>query len=88
MLSAPSAKSFEMDVKPYFSQDEREAMMDANHTGAFTLDLWLRDDVETYYDAIKSTIDAKSMPPGGWADDKIKAFDSDFEEWKTGGYQP
>jgi hypothetical protein len=83
-----AATSFEKDIKPYFSQSERDAMIDPNHTGGFVLDLWSRDDVEKNYDDIKGTIDIKAMPPGGWADDKIAAFDKDFENWKSGGYQP
>lgn len=82
------AKSFERDIKRYFSQNERDSMKNPDHTGGFTLDLWSRDDVQNYYEAIKSAIDSQSMPPGGWPDDKIKAFDGDFEEWKAGGYQP
>ena len=82
------ATSFASTIKPYFSESERNAMKDAQHTGGFTLDLWSRDDVENYYDTIKGAIDSKSMPPGGWADPKIKAFDGDFEAWQKGGYQP
>jgi len=63
-------------------------MNNADHTGGFTLDLWSAADVQSNYDLIKDVIDGKSMPPGGWADDKIKAFDTDFEAWKAGGYQP
>lgn len=82
------ATSFAGKIKPYFSQKDRDSMNNADHTGGFTLDLWSLADVKKYYDAIKDAIDGKSMPPGGWADDKIKAFDTDFEAWKAGGYQP
>ncbi len=82
------AVSFNEKIKPYFSQDDRGSMMDPNHTGGFTLDLWSRDDCETYFDTIKSNIDSKNMPPGGWPDDKIKAFDADFTAWQAGSYQP
>ena len=82
------AVSFEQKIKPYFTQDERDAMIDPDHTGGVTLDLWSRDDCESHFDAIQGTIDSKSMPPGGWADDKIKSFDADFTAWQAGGYQP
>ena len=82
------ATSFATTIKPYFSASERNAMMDANHTGGFTLDLWSRDDVQNYYDTIKGAIDSQSMPPGGWAIEKITAFDADFGAWQSGGYQP
>lgn len=82
------ATSFAGKIKPYFSQTERDSMINPDHTGGFTLDLWSKDDVQKYYDAIKDAIDGKSMPPGGWPDDKIKNFDTDFEDWKAGGYQP
>jgi hypothetical protein len=82
------ATSFASTIKPYFSESERNAMKDPDHTGGFTLDLWSRDDVENNYDVIKAAIDSQSMPPGGWPDDKIKAFDGDFEAWQSGGYQP
>ena len=82
------AVSFNQTIKPYFSQNDRDSMNDPDHTGGFTLDLWSRDDVEGFYDTIKGAIDGKRMPPGGWPDAKIKAFDTDFEAWKAGGYQP
>ena len=82
------AVSFNQTIKPYFSQKDRDSMIDPDHTGGFTLDLWSRDDVEGLYDTIKGAIDDKRMPPGGWPDDKIKAFDTDFAAWKAGGYQP
>ena len=81
------ATSFAANIKPYFSQDDRDSMKNPDHTGGFTLDLWSKDDVQKYYARIKDQIDTQSMPPGGWADDKIKAFDKDFEAWKAGGYQ-
>lgn len=83
------AVSFNQKIKPYFSQNDRDSMINPDHTGGFTLDLWSRDDCEGYFDTIKSAIDSKSMPPpNGWADDKIKAFDADFTAWQAGGYQP
>jgi len=82
------AVSFSAKIKPYFTQSDRDAMKDPDHTGGFTLDLWSRDDVEAYFDTIQGAIDSKSMPPGGWPDDRIKAFDADFSAWQAGGYQP
>jgi hypothetical protein len=82
------AVSFNQKIKPYFSQSERDAMNNPDHTGGFTLDLWSRDDCQGYFDTIKNAIDSKSMPPGGWPDAKITAFDADFTAWKAGGYQP
>jgi hypothetical protein len=82
------AVSFSAKIKPYFTQDDRDSMIDPNHTGGFTLDLWSRDDVENYFDTIKNAIDSKNMPPDGWADDRIAAFDADFTAWQAGGYQP
>jgi hypothetical protein len=82
------AKSFQKDIKPYFSQYDRDSMKNADHTGGFTLDLWSRDDVQKNYGLIKEVIDDKRMPlPDPWPDDKIKVFDGDFEEWQKGGYQ-
>jgi hypothetical protein len=82
------ATSFEKNIKPYFSESDKDAMMNPDHTGGFTLDLWGRDDVEQNFSLIQGAIDSRSMPPGGWADDQIKAFDTDFEAWQAGGYQP
>ena len=81
------AVSFNQKIKPYFTQNDRDSMINPDHTGGFTLDLWSRDDVEAYFDNIKNAIDSKIMPPGGWPDAKITAFDADFSAWKAGGYQ-
>lgn len=82
------AVSFNTTIKPYFSQNDRDSMIDPDHTGGFTLDLWNRDNVKMYFGTIKDAIDSRSMPPGGWPDDRIKAFDADFDAWKAGGFQP
>lgn len=79
------ATSFEQDIRPYFSQDDRDSMINPDHTDGYTFDLWSRDDVHNYYAAIKGSIDSQKMPPGGWPADKIKAFDLDFEAWQQGG---
>jgi hypothetical protein len=63
-------------------------MINPDHTGGFTLDLWSRDDCQSNFGMIKDSIDSGSMPPGGWPDDQINAFDADFDAWKAGGYQP
>jgi hypothetical protein len=82
------AVSFNAKIKPYFTQDDRDSMINPDHTGGYTLDLWSRDDCESNFDAIKGAIDARSMPPGGWPDDRVNAFDADFDAWKAGGFQP
>jgi len=82
------ATSFATTIKPYFSQSERDAMMNPDHTGGFTIDLWSASDMQTHFALVKGQIDTESMPPGGWPSDKIKAFDADFESWQAGGYQP
>ena len=82
------AVSFNAKIKPYFTQDDRDSMINPDHTGGYTLDLWSRDDCESNFDAIKGAIDARSMPPGGWTDDRVNAFDADFDAWKAGGFQP
>ena len=81
------ATTFDKNIKPYFSPGDQAAMSNPRHTHGFTLDLWSKDDVQNNYDVIKSVIDGKTMPPGGWADDQITAFDKDFEAWKAGGFQ-
>jgi hypothetical protein len=82
------ATSFEEKIKPYFSEYDRNSMIDPEHASGYTFDLWSRDDVHNYFSAIKDSIDARRMPPGGWPDEKIKAFDADFEAWHQGGFQP
>ena len=82
------ATSFEETIKPYFSQYDRDSMIDPNHAAGYSFDLWNGHDVHNYYAAIKSAIDSGGMPPGGWPAEKIKAFDIDFEAWHQGGFQP
>lgn len=82
------ATSFATTIKPYFSQNDRDSMNNPDHTGGFTVDLWSASDVQANYDAIKGAIDSQSMPPGGWDPTKIAQFDTDFESWQSGGYQP
>ena len=88
------ATSFAADIKPYFTQLDREKMMDANHTGGFTLDLWSLSDVENNWDMINSAVSGGSMPPpppdsdGPWDQSKIDQFVKDFQAWQDGGYQP
>ncbi|MCU1265582.1 MAG: hypothetical protein JWM21_1900 [Acidobacteria bacterium] len=81
------ATSFATTIKPYFSENDRNSMNNADHTGGFTLDLWSAADVKKYFSAIKDAIDSQSMPPGGWPAAKITAFDADFDAWQAGGYQ-
>jgi hypothetical protein len=88
------ATSFAADIKPYFTQLDRDQMMDGNHTGGYTLDLWSLSDVENNWDLINSAVSGGSMPPpppdsdGPWAQSKIDQFVKDFQAWQDGGYQP
>jgi len=90
------ATSFETDIKnPYFSKLDRDAMIDANHTGGFTLDLWSLNDVrDNWQDIYDAVVVDKVMPPSGpgsdgpWDPGKIQAFGRAFTSWKTDGFQP
>lgn len=81
---APSALSFERDIKPFFTDTDRDHM---NDIGLF--DLHLASDVCDNYDQIRDSIVSKRMPiPTPWPDDEIQAFLPLFDTWKTGGCQP
>ncbi|MDQ3820071.1 MAG: hypothetical protein M3362_20670 [Acidobacteriota bacterium] len=92
------ATSFEKDIKPYFTELDRNQMMDSNHTyGVLTLDLWSSQDVQNNWQAIyDAVVTNQSMPPAGsppdtdgpWDQNKISQFDKDFTAWKEGGFQP
>jgi hypothetical protein len=89
------AVSFIGNIKPFFTEIDRNAMMDATHTfGIITFDLWSRDDCEANWDAIKTAIANGSMPPPGddsdgpWAQSKIDKFVDLFQRWKADGFQP
>jgi hypothetical protein len=87
--------SFAATIKPYFTQLDRDAMMNPQHTlGIITFDLWSRADCQANWDAIKDAIANGSMPPAGagsdgpWPKSKIDQFIVDFTGWKDGGFQP
>lgn len=90
--------TFSGTIKPYFTALDRQMMMDAGHTGGFTLDLWDPVQVQQNFDAISNSIDSGLMPPapsteppdsdGPWSDAKIAQFDLDFSAWKAGGFLP
>jgi hypothetical protein len=89
------AVSFSATIKPFFTDVDRNAMMDPAHTlGIITLDLWSRDDCQAHWDAINTAIANGSMPPPGdgsdgpWPQAKIDQFVSDFKAWRDGGFQP
>jgi hypothetical protein len=80
------ATSFATTIKPYFTECYRQHM-------SFMFDLWSLDDVQTNWDAINDSVVAKRMPRAGcpegvWSDDQRRQFLSDFQAWKTGGFQP
>lgn len=87
--------SFERTIKPFFTEIDRNAMMDATHTfGVITFDLWSHDDCRANWDAIRDSIASGRMPPSGpdsdgpWPQAQIDRFVSLFDAWKNGGFQP
>ena len=98
MASQSAPVSFAATIKPYFTALDRQQMMDAGHTGESTLDLWDPGQVQQNFDSIFNVIDSGLMPPapstnppdsdGPWSNDKIAQFESDFNAWKAGGFQP
>jgi hypothetical protein len=90
-----AAIGFEAKIKPYFTELDRNSMMDAVHTfGIIVFDLWSASDCRANWDAIKDAIANGSMPPAGagsdgpWPQPKIDHFVQDFTAWKNGGFQP
>lgn len=82
---ALAAVSFERDIKPYFTDTDRDHML--NDVGLF--DLHLASDVCDNYAQIRDAIISKRMPiPTPWPDDKIHEFAPLFDAWKNGGCQP
>lgn len=73
MTSRMTAQTgFAEDVKPLFTQVDHDHMMRF-------FDLWDWQDTRTNSMVILPRLQAKTMPPGGWTDDKIKIF----ETWVT-----
>jgi hypothetical protein len=82
--STPAAVSFERDIKPFFTDRDRDHM---NDVGLF--DLHVASDVCANHDLIKDAIVSKRMPiPTPWPDDEIARFVPLFDAWKNGGCQP
>jgi hypothetical protein len=75
------AISFQSDVKPLFTQLDRDHML-----GSF--DLWKYEDVKTNAQAIYGAVESGSMPPPNveprWTADKVKTF----EQWIDDGCLP
>ena len=79
-----AAPGFENDVKPYFTQVDREHMV---NTGLF--DLWDLDQVKENFDQILDALMTGRMPrPTAWPQDKRDKFEQVFTAWRDGGYQP
>ena len=82
---ASATLSFERDIKPFFTDRDRDHML--NDVGLF--DLHLASDVCDNYDRIRDAIVSKRMPiPTPWPDDEIQRFLPLFDAWKTDGCQP
>ncbi|TPW15507.1 MAG: hypothetical protein FD129_874 [bacterium] len=70
--------SFEKDIKPMISEEDRNEML-------FAFDLWDYADFKRDLPRIAERVRDKSMPPGGgWPDDWIAKFD----QWITDGMLP
>jgi hypothetical protein len=83
--SKSDAVSFERDIKPFFTDTDRDHML--NQVGLF--DLHLASDVCANYDDIRDAITKKRMPiPKPWDDATIAKFVALFDPWKQGGCQP
>ena len=83
--SSAGAVSFAKDIKPFFTETDRDHML--NMVGMF--DLWSASDVCSNYEQILDAITSKRMPiPTPWPDAEIAKFQPLFEAWKNGGCQP
>jgi hypothetical protein len=68
MVDPAEQVSFELDIKPLFSQRDQEAML-------VSFDLWDVDDVRDKADDIVAKLDAGTMPCyGAWPDEQIALF--------------
>lgn len=66
--------SFELDVKPLFSQRDQEAML-------VSFDLWEVEDVRDNADAILAQLEAGRMPCyGAWPEEQVALFRRWMEE--------
>jgi hypothetical protein len=68
MADSAEQVSFELDIKPLFSQRDQEAML-------LAFDLWDVDDVRDNADAIIAQLEAGRMPCyGAWPEEQIALF--------------
>ena len=75
MADSAQHLSFETDVKPMFRERDRASM-------EFAFDLWSRDDVSEYADAILDRLKAGTMPcDGAWPQAQVDLF----ERWVASG---
>ena len=75
--SAESGPNFEADVKPLFRERDRNTML-----GIAKFDLWKREDVAEYSNAILERLEDGSMPcDQAWPDDQVALF----RRWVDGG---
>jgi hypothetical protein len=90
------AVGFAQTIKPYFTQLDRDKMLDGDHTGGFTLDLWSASDCQQNWASINRVVAQGRMPPKGnppdtdgpWSPEKKAQFAKDFQAWKDSGFQP
>ena len=79
-----AAPGFANDIKPLFTQVDRDHMKDK--VGMF--DLWDYAEVKTNAADILDSVQSGRMPPARenrrWTPDKVQKF----QDWITGGYQP
>ena len=75
MAATEDELSFEIDVKPLFTQRDQEAML-------VSFDLWDYEDVREYADRILQTLEEGRMPCyGAWPEDQIALF----RRWMNSG---
>lgn len=94
--NAKGAVGFASTIQPYFTQLDRDQMMNADHTGGFTIDLWSAGDVQQNFALISRVIQRGQMPPAGqppdtdgpWPPSKIQQFLTDFNAWKAANFPP
>ncbi|MCW2611953.1 MAG: hypothetical protein QOC93_3938 [Actinomycetota bacterium] len=68
MADPADQPSFELDIRPLFSQRDQEAMLIA-------FDLWDAEDVRDHADEILDQLEAGRMPCyGAWPDEKVAVF--------------
>ena len=75
------AVSYQSDIKPMFTQMDRDHMLKM-------MDLWSYDDAKAHADAIYACVESGKMPPPGteprWPADKVQRF----KQWIEDGCLP